>query len=209
MLMPLTYVRSGNRWIFSDGSTIPAVAGGDGDPPPPPPPPPDPPPPPPDDDKKDWKAEAEKWQSLSRKHEERAKANAEAAKERDELRRKGMSDQEKAVDEARAEVRTSTLREVGGRLAKAEIRAAAAGRMAPAQLDALLDGVDVVAFLTDDGEVAADKVKKFIDGIAPPADPNAPPPVPDLGQGPRTNTKADPGPGMGRLRHAYANPPTK
>lgn len=38
------------------------------------------------DAEKDWKAEADKWQSLARKHEERAKGNADAVKQLGELK---------------------------------------------------------------------------------------------------------------------------
>lgn len=48
----------------------------------------------------DWKAEAEKWKSLSRKNEDAAKANAAKAKEHDSYLASQKTEQEKA-DEAR------------------------------------------------------------------------------------------------------------
>lgn len=135
----------------------------------------------------DWEAEAKKWQELARKHEARAKANAAAAKERDELKQSMMSEQEKAIEQARNEARVAALREAGAKIAAAEVRAAAAGRLADEQLNTLLEGLNLAAFINDDGEVDTDKVRKFVDGIAPAAPDGAAPPSFDLGQGPRGN----------------------
>lgn len=135
------------------------------------------------DDTTDWKAEAEKYKTLSRKHEERAKANATAAKERDELRQQYMTEQEKAVEQARAEGRSEAVKASSERVVSAEIRAAAAGRLGKEQLDELIDGIDTGKFVGDDGEVNVEKVQRFVDGIAPAS--NADPGFPDLGQGAR------------------------
>lgn len=132
-----------------------------------------------------WKAEAEKHKGLSRKHEDRAKANADAVKELEKLKQSSMSDTEKAIDQARAEARQSVLGEVGGKVAAAEIRAAAAGRMAPGQLEVLLDGLNLARFIREDGEVDRDKVASFIDGIAPKQDQQQASTQFDLGQGSR------------------------
>jgi hypothetical protein len=53
-------------------------------------------------DPKDWQAEAEKWKSLSRKHEEASKKNATAAARLQELEDEKKSDAEKAADKAAA-----------------------------------------------------------------------------------------------------------
>ena len=50
-------------------------------------------------------ADLEKWKAQARKHEERAKANANAAKELEQVRQASMSDQEKAVEIARQQAR--------------------------------------------------------------------------------------------------------
>lgn len=140
---------------------------------------------PPPDDTPDTAAELEKWKAQARKHEERAKANAQAAKELDTLRQSSMSDQEKAVATARAEARTETMREVGAKLAAASIRTAAAGRV---EVTAeLLEGVNLSAFVDDDGEVDEAKVARWVDSIAPKPDENGRTVVPDLGQGARQN----------------------
>jgi hypothetical protein len=173
------------------------------DPPKPPTPPPTDPPPtnPPDDT--DWKAEAEKWKAASRKHEQRAKDNADKAKQYDELKRAQMSEQEKAAEdqkkavetarsEGAAEAKAAAGREFGSRLVDAEIRAATAGRMSDEQRGALIEGLDRARFLTDAGEVDAGKVKKFVDAVAPVV---APPP-------------ATGGARMGQGRQAGSNTPT-
>lgn len=142
-------------------------------------------------DSTDWKAEAEKWKAASRKHEERAKANSGAAKELEQFRQQHMTDQEKAVEQARAEGRAEASRASTSRIVSAEIRAAAAGRLGPEQLDELVDGIDHAKFVDDAGEIDVAKVQRFVDGIAPPS---ADPIVPDLGQGARgaTTSGSDP-----------------
>ena len=105
-----------------------------------------------DTDVKDWKAEAEKWSTLARKHEERAKSNAQAAKELEKVRAAAMTEQDKAVAAARAEGMTEALKAAGPRLVRAEFRAAAAGQVDKQTLDAYLEDVDLSKFLADDGE---------------------------------------------------------
>lgn len=135
----------------------------------------------------DWKSEAEKFKSLSRKHEERAKANATAAAELEKLRVSSMNDQERAVAEAKLAGRNEALAEAGGKVAAAEIRAAAAGRMESTQVEVLLQSLDLRAFLDDDGEVDRTKVSSFVDGIAPEPQEQG---FPDLGQGSRVTNHA-------------------
>lgn len=47
----------------------------------------------------DWKAEAEKWKALSRKHEGQAKSNADAATELQKIKDAGKSEVEKLTDQ--------------------------------------------------------------------------------------------------------------
>lgn len=134
----------------------------------------------------DWKTEAEKWKELARKHEDRAKANANAAKELEQLRQQSMSDQEKAVAEAKAEGRAEAMAAAMGKLAAAEIRAAAAARLSAEQLEVLIEATNLAVFVGEDGEIDRDKIQRFVDGIAPlPTEETAPPGFPDLGQGAR------------------------
>lgn len=133
----------------------------------------------------DWQAEAEKWQSLARKHEDRSKSNAAAAKELEQLKTSMLDDQQKAVAEAKAAGVAEAAARYGSQIVAAEIRAAAAGRLEAEQVATLVDGINLAAFLTDDGDVDTDKVSAFIDGLAPKADPSPGSPFPDLGQGAR------------------------
>lgn len=133
----------------------------------------------------DLAAEVEKWRSLARKHEDRAKANNAAAKELEALRQSQMSEQEKAVEAAKAQARTEALREVGSHLVAAEFRATAAGRLDAEQVAALIEDLDMTKYLTESGEVDTERVAKKVDALAPkPAEQTAPV-WPDLGQGPR------------------------
>lgn len=132
----------------------------------------------------DTAAELENWKKLARKHEDRAKANAAAAKELETLKQSSMSDTEKAVAQAKAEARAEALREVGGKLAEASIRVAAAGRNV--DVDALLEGVDASKFLDDNGDPDTKAIATWVDRVAPPVDEEAKPgPKRDLGLGVR------------------------
>ena len=122
----------------------------------------------------DQAAEVEKWKSLARKNEERAKANAAAAKKLREVERAAMDEQERAVDEARTTAEQEAARKYGSRIVAAEVRAAAAGR--DLDVDALLDAVAPTRFLTEDGDVDQDAISQWVDRIAPVRDdkPQAP-----------------------------------
>lgn len=117
-------------------------------------------------DATDWKAEAEKWKTLARKHEDRAKANAGAAKELEQVRAATMTETEKAVAEAEQRGRSSALVEAGPRLARAEFRATAAGRVDKETLDAYLEDVDLRKFLREDGEPDAKAIEARVSKLA-------------------------------------------
>lgn len=138
-------------------------------------------------DATDWKAEAAKWQALSRKHEDQAKANAAASRELAKLRRETMTEQEQAVaaaaEEATAKATAEVIGRLGGRLVVAEIRGAVAGRLPAAQLDALIEHLDLRGFLDEAGEVDGAAVAAFAQSIAP--EKTMPDAFPELGQGPR------------------------
>jgi hypothetical protein len=135
----------------------------------------------------DWKAEHDKLQREARKWEDRAKSNSTAAKELEDLRKQSMTEQEKAVEQAKAEARKEAFGLVGSRLVDAEVKAAVAGRNV--NVDALLEGLDRSRFLTDDGEPDTKAITKWVDALVP-ADP-AKPGFPDLGQGARGSASAD------------------
>ena len=128
-------------------------------------------------------AEVEKWQALSRKNEERAKANAKAQKELDALKLASMTEQEQAVEAARIEARTETLREVGETRVGDAFRVAAAGKQV--DVEEILDGINLAKFLGDDGQPNAEAITQWVEKIAPPVAEEAPAGFPDLGQGAR------------------------
>jgi hypothetical protein len=127
-----------------------------------------------------WKAQAEKY-------EKRAKANAEAAKDLDKLRRESMTEQERVAAEAADRAATEVTARLGGRLVRAEMRAAANGRLTAEQVEAVASRLDVSAFLTGDGDVDGAAVAEFVNSLAPPPpdNGNGGPVFPDLGQGAR------------------------
>lgn len=131
-------------------------------------------------------AELAKWKELARKNEQQAKANL---KELDQLKAKSMTDQERAVEAAKIEGRGEALREVGGKLAEAAIRVAAASRSV--DVDALLEGVDASKFLDENGDPNTKAITAWVDRVAPPVDDSAKPsPKRDLGQGARGDQQA-------------------
>jgi hypothetical protein len=154
-------------------------------------------PPPPDTGTTDLAAEVDKWKTLAQKHEGRAKANADAARELERVRREAMSDQERAVAEAVDAAKAATAAEViarlGTSLVRAEIRAAAAGRLSDDQLDTVTAQLNVAGFLAEDGQVDRAAVTRFVDALVPaPTEPPSPPGFPDLGQGARSTGGAPP-----------------
>lgn len=92
------------------------------------------------------------------------RARKAAEKELETLRSQSMSDAEKAVAAAKAEGRSEALTAANERLVKAEVRIAAAGKLAdPADAVRFLDLAD---FKVDaDGEVDAKAVAKAIDQL--------------------------------------------
>jgi len=117
-------------------------------------------------DAKDWKAEAEKWQALARKNEERAKGNAAAVKELEQLKAANLSDTEKAVAEAERRGHAAATAATASRLARAELRAAAAGKVDQTALDGFLEYADLTKFVGADGEPDTKAIEKAIKALA-------------------------------------------
>lgn len=134
---------------------------------------------------------AEYWKRLKRETDNR---NKRLARELEQLRRKSMSEQERAIAEAKDAARAEVMREVSGRLVDAEIRSAAASR--PINVDVLLDNLDRSKFLTEDGDVDRDAVTAFLDQLAPQPEPRQ---ASDLGQGARGAERSDPADVFGQL----------
>jgi hypothetical protein len=107
----------------------------------------------------------------SRKWEERAKENTAAAKAAEKARMDAMSEQERAIEEARQSARTEAATNYGKRLATSEIRAAAAsdGR----DVSGVFDYLDLGRFVTEEGEPDEKAIKAFVDQL-PKKDPGAP-----------------------------------
>lgn len=101
----------------------------------------------------------------ARKAAEKAAKDAQA--ELDKVRKANMTDQEKAIAEARAEARKEALGVASERMLRSEIKAAAGTKLAdPADAVAhLRDAGDLNRFLTDDGEVDTKAVASAIDDL--------------------------------------------
>lgn len=116
----------------------------------------------------DWKAEAEKYKALSRKHEQRAKQNASAAKELEQFRAAQLTEHEKAIQEARNEA-LAEGRAIGNqRLVRAEVIAAAAGKVAdPSDAYAILTANGTLSDLAvdEDGNVDTEMVAALIEDL--------------------------------------------
>ena len=114
------------------------------------------------------------WRHQARKHEDRVKSmgDYDALKaERDELKSKTQTADEKALEAAKKEAleagASAERAKIAPRLVSAEFKSAAAGRFSPEQFALMVDGIDPSKFLTAEGEVDADKVKQYVDGLAP------------------------------------------
>lgn len=116
-----------------------------------------------------------------------------------QLKTASQTDQEKAIEAARAEGRTQALRDASKQLVDAHFTAATANRMTDDQRTALLAGLDRTAFMAADGiTVDTAKVTAFVDQIAPAA--TATPP----GQQPATGARPD----LGQGRYAPTAQPS-
>lgn len=129
-----------------------------------------------DDSEKDLAAEVEKWKALSRKNEDRARNNAAAAKELEELRKANMTEQEKLVEDTRRAVRT----EFSAKLVEAELKSQLGGKNIDA--DALLT-FNKAEFVDSNGDVDSEAITAWVETHT-----KTPEISPDLGQGVRSKT---------------------
>ncbi|MFD3517713.1 hypothetical protein [Streptomyces sp. NPDC058657] len=110
-------------------------------------------------------SEVEKWKALARKHEERAKENAAAAKERDELKAATATESEKAVAEAVKKAVAEERSAGAAKLARQVFLAGAAGRLEnPADV---VEDVNLAKYIDANGDVDEDGLAKLIDRLAP------------------------------------------
>jgi hypothetical protein len=132
----------------------------------------------------DLASEVEKWKSLSRKNEQQAKANAQAAKELEEFKRSQLSDTERLIETAKAETQKAVRQEFAAKLVDAELKAALNGRV--------LDGSALLefnkdSFITDDGDIDSTSISSWVEAHS--KTPTAL--APDLGQGARGSTQGN------------------
>ena len=128
----------------------------------------------------DWQAEVNKWKAAARKHEDRAKANFQAAKELETLKESQLSDTDKAVKEAEARGQAAAIAQFGQKIAAAELKAALAG-LIPDPAGVIVD-LNLAKFVTDTGDVDADAVAALREKYALLA-PAKNAPAPNLHQG--------------------------
>lgn len=128
----------------------------------------------------DLASELEKWKNLSRKNEQQAKANAQAARELDELKKSQLTEQERLIQSVKDETANALRIEFAQKLVDAELKSSLNGRA----LDggALLD-FNKSSFITDDGDVDSEAIQAWVDAHSTKTDL----PKPDLGQGARGN----------------------
>jgi hypothetical protein len=138
---------------------------------------------------KDWKAEAEKWKVLARKHESTSKANKTAAEKLAVLEESQKTDAEKlqtAKDAAEARAAAALTRAVA-----AEIKVLAADFADPTDAEAAVNAAD---YIDDKGDIDVEGIKARLNELleakphwrkAPAEPPKPKVPKPDPGQGAR------------------------
>ena len=136
----------------------------------------------------DLQAEVEKWKALSRKNEQRAKANDEAAKQLEELRKSQLTDQERLIESAKEETRKALRFEFAEKIVDAELKSNLNGRVLEG--GALLD-FNKSSFITEDGDVDSEAIQAWVDAHSTKTDL----PKPDVGQGARGSKS-----GMSQIR---------
>lgn len=119
-----------------------------------------------------------------------------------ELQQANQTEQEKAVDVAREEGRKEARVESGKQLALEVFNTAAARRNAEYDAGPALELLDLARFVKEDGTLDRDAITAAVERIVPEKQDPAPP---SFGGGPRKQAdRPDPGPGLPRLRNAYA-----
>jgi hypothetical protein len=92
-----------------------------------------------------------------------------------------MTEQERAVAEAEQRGKTAAQTATSGRLARAEFKAAAAGKVEKDALDGFLEYADLAKFVGDDGEPDTKAIEAVVKKLAGPAR------APDFDGGARTS----------------------
>jgi hypothetical protein len=110
-------------------------------------------------------SDVEKWKAQSRKHEARAKENADAARELAELKAANATDSEKAITEAVTKAVAEERSRGAAALARQVFLAGASGRLDnPADV---VEDVNLSKYIDANGDVDEDGLTKLIDRLAP------------------------------------------
>jgi hypothetical protein len=148
---------------------------------------------PPDDGTTDWKAKHDTLLAQSRKWEDRAKSNKDAADRLKKFEEQHATDEEKAVKAAREEGFNEARNATGAKLVRAELRTQAAEAGLPlSAVDSIMEYLDVSKLLTEEGDADEDKVKAIITArkaTTPGDKPAEKKKTTDLGQGARKEEK--------------------
>jgi hypothetical protein len=118
------------------------------------------------DDAADKGGEDTDWKKTSREWEKRAKANAKAAEELEQLKASQMSEQEKAVAAAKAEGHAEAMKTTGVKLAAAELKAAAKDKGVNLADLISADLIKVESFVNDKGDVDSKAIEKAVAAFA-------------------------------------------
>jgi hypothetical protein len=156
----------------------------------------------------DLTAEVEKWKALARKHEGTAKSNADAAKRLAEIEEASKSETEKAVAAARREAEEAVRAEVRRERVLDRVEVLAAKDFADAEDARLRLEKRANEFVDKDGGIDAAAIGKALADLLK-EKPHLSArgdgrPKGDADLGIRPQPKNDPGPGVNRMRVAYA-----
>ena len=124
------------------------------------------------------RAEVSKWKSLSQKYEQRSKSNSAAVKELDEIRKSGLTDTEKLIEQTREETSQAIRKEYAGKLVDSELKTSLAGRSLDGS--SLLD-FDKASFILSDGNIDSEAIQSWVEAHSTKAEPR----TQDLAQGAR------------------------
>lgn len=127
--------------------------------------------------------ELDTWKTNSRKHETRARENADAAKRLADLENNKLSDQEKAIKTALSEAESKWRSEMGQKLTFTELKSKAVAKLGEDKFGKIANGLNVNAFMDDEGNPNSQAIDDFLDGLAPAESNSSNQNVFDFGQG--------------------------
>lgn len=127
-------------------------------------------------------AERDARKAADKRAKDADKRAADLERELGRLKQDSMSESEKAIENARLEARTSTVKELGERLARTEFKAAAAAK--GVDVSDISPYIDMRQFIGDDGEPDVAQIEVAVAAFSPKQS-NKPSPV-SFDGGPRT-----------------------